>query len=94
MGIGLVILMASTVSILVSSMEDNKTGTPKSVDYFWPQPKAPEDFINLDSDKDVLSNNGGVAADKEGGAANVHIEQYPDKPIKTVEASEATQSSM
>lgn len=97
MGIGLVILMASTVSILVSNM-DNAAGTSKTADYFWPQPKTIDDFqVHKDvpsNNVDKLVKNEGGVKDKGGGAGDTHVEQYPDKPIKATEASEAKQSSM
>lgn len=85
--------MASTVSILVSNIDDT-TSDPKSADYFWPPPKIPDDFRIFDNRQDVLPDDAdkGGAEDKEDGAPDTHIEQYPDKPI-TAEATDATQSS-
>ena len=106
MGIGLVILMASTVSILVSNV-DEAPSKPKSLDYPWPQPKLVDTFAAL-KDLKVLPNDidkplenvdktedkgGGAEHKKGGGAGDIHVEQYPDKPIKT-EATKETQSSM
>jgi len=87
MGIGVLILMVSTVSILVSNMED--TTTSKSNGYPLPQPKIPDGFPELKEYKDT----GDVAEDKKGGADDTHVENYPDKPITQAKASETKQSS-
>ena len=96
MGIGLLILMASTVSILVSNMDDT-SDIPKPIDYHWPQPKPADNFPALKNvvlPSELVKHEGG-AKDKEGGADNddAHVEQYPDKVVAT-EATEAKQSSM
>ena len=95
MGIGLLILMASTVSILVSNMDDT-SDVPKTIDYHWPQPKPADDFPALKNAlPNELAEHDGGADNKEGGANNddTHVEHYPDKVIAT-EATEAKQSSM
>lgn len=96
MGIGVLILMVSTVSVLISNMEDTTT-TPKSVDYLWPQPKMPDNFPIVEDHKVVLPNDAdksdGGAEKKGGGADDAHVEQYPDKLIIKTEASEGKQSS-
>ena len=89
MGIGAIILMVSTVSILISNMEDTTT-TPKSVEYLWPYPKIPDNFPVLKEYKDVDKSEGGAEG---GGADDAHVEQYPNKPMIKAEASEAKQSS-
>ena len=98
MGIGLVILMASTVSILVSNVDNNTTKPKSSIDYMWPQPKLPDDFLLVkdhegvetkDADKKVV----GGAESKRGGAGNIRVEQYPDKDVKT-DISKVSKSGM
>ena len=97
MGIGVIILMVSTVSILISNMEDTTT-MPKAADYPWPQPKMPDNFPIAKDYKDLLPNGagkseGGAEEKKGGGAGDAHVEQYPDKLVIKTEASEAKQSS-
>lgn len=100
MGIGLIILMTSTVSILVSSMDDT-SDVPKAIDYHWPQPKLPDDFPVWKDHEDILPNDADKVVQHEGGAedkgggggGDTRVEQYPDKAVKG-EATEAKQSSV
>jgi len=103
MAIGLIILMASTVSVLVSNM-DEAPSKPKP-GYPWPQPKPADTFAALndfkvppnDADKPMeneAGDKGDGADDKKGGVVDgTRVEQYPDKPIKMEDVKE-TQSSM
>ena len=83
--------MASTVSILVSNIDDTSSEVPK-----WPQPKPADTFpaLNNIALPSELTIHEGVAEDKEDGVNNgdAHVEQYPDKVVAT-EATEAKQSS-
>ena len=88
MGIGVLILMVSTVSILVSNMED--TTTTKSNGDPWPQPKIPDGFPPTVKDyKDTVD----ATEDKKGGAVDTHVENYADKLITQAKTSETKQSS-
>jgi len=90
LGIGLIILMASTVSILISNMDDTESDHDQPIKYPWPQPKMVNDFPaiheeidvpkEVDSPVDALQNVDG-AEDKGGGADDSRVEQYPDQPV-------------
>ncbi|XP_065898646.1 putative sodium-coupled neutral amino acid transporter 10 isoform X2 [Dysidea avara] len=101
LGIGLIILMASTVSILISNMDDAEVDHNRPIKYPWPQPKMVDNFPaihkeidvpkEIENPVDVLQNVDG-AEDKGGGADDSRVEQYPDQPMMD-ESKKASPSS-